>query len=121
MKTIKFFFGFAFIIFPLALLAQAKVTVSIQNKSVLERKAAVVSIPWKNVVAQYPQIDTTNFVVINSVTKKQIPFQLEHRGLPAIQNLLVQVDVKAKSTLSVLIQKGKAEAFVAKTYARYVP
>jgi hypothetical protein len=46
---------------------------------------------------------------------------LEHRGLPAIQNLLVQVDVKAKSTLSVLIQKGKPEAFVAKTYARYVP
>lgn len=121
MKTIKFFFGFAFIIFPLALLAQEKVTISIQNNSVLERKATVVAIPWKTVEAQYPQIDTTNFIVINSVAKKQIPFQLKYCGLAAIQNLLVQFDVKAKSTLSVLIQRGKAHAFVAKTYARYFP
>jgi hypothetical protein len=35
--------------------------------------------------------------------------------------LLVQVDVKAKSTLSFLIQKGKPEPVVAKTYARFVP
>lgn len=105
----------------MALLAQAKVTVSIQNNSALERKAAVVAIPWKIVALQYTQIDTTNFVVINSVTKKQVPFQLEHRGLPGIQNLLVQVDVKAKSALSIFIQKGKPETFVAKTYARYVP
>ncbi|MNX80289.1 hypothetical protein D3C86_1119440 [compost metagenome] len=121
MKLLRSFFSFSFIIFPLAILAQAKVTVSIQNNSVLERKAAVAAIPWENVVSRYPQIDTTNFVVINSVTKKQIPFQLEHRGLPAILNLLIQVDVKAKSTLLVFIQKGKPETFVAKTYARFVP
>lgn len=121
MKTIKLFFGFSFIIFPLVLLAQAKVTVSIQNNSALERKASVVAIPWKTVVSQYPQIDTTNFMVINSVTKKQIPFQLEHHGHADIQNLLVQVDVKAKSTLTLSIQKGKPETFAAKTYARYVP
>jgi hypothetical protein len=34
---------------------------------------------------------------------------------------LVQVDVKAKSTLSLLIQKGKPETFAVKTYARYIP
>lgn len=121
MKFTKFIFGFTFAVLPLAILAQAKVTVSVQNNSVLERKGTVVAIPWKNVVSQYPQIDTTNFVVINSVTKKQIPFQLEHHGQSAIQNLLIQVDVKAKSTLPVFIQKGKPEIFAAKTYARYVP
>ncbi|MFH6998537.1 DUF4861 family protein [Flavobacterium sp. FlaQc-57] len=121
MKTIKIFLGFTFILLPLTILAQNKVTVSVQNNSDLERKETVVSIPWKTVISNYPQIDTANFVVLNSVTKKQVPFQLEHRGLPAIQNLLVQVDVKAKSSFNILIQKGKPETFVAKTYCRYVP
>ena len=121
MKFKKILLGLTFILLPIALLAQSKITVSIQNNSNLDRKAAIVSIPWKTIVSNYPQIDTANFVVINPATKKQIPFQLEHRGLQAIQNLLVQVDVKAKSSFNILIQKGKPEAFAAKTYARYVP
>lgn len=120
MKFIKSFFWFAFI-FPLALLAQTKAAVSIQNNSALDRKEAVVAIKWETVLSRYPQIDTANFIVINPVTKKQIAFQLEHLGHASVQNLLVQVDVKAKSTLSLLIQKGKPQTFVAKTYARYVP
>ncbi|MCD0468800.1 DUF4861 family protein [Flavobacterium sp. JAS] len=120
MKTIKRFICLV-ILLPLSILAQTKVTFSIQNNSALERKAAVVAISWKTVLSNFPQIDTSNFVVLNAATKKQIPFQLEHCGLPTIQNLLVQVDVKAKSSLNLLIQKGKPEAFAAKTYCRYVP
>lgn len=120
MKSIKLFFWFAFIL-PVAILAQTKATISIHNNSISGRKASVVTIPWQTVLSHYPQIDTTSFVVINSETKKQVPFQLEHRGLKAIQNLLVQVDVKAKSTLSLLIQKGKSQTFAVKTYARFVP
>ena len=120
MKFIKFFFWFAFI-FPLSLLAQTKATVSIRNNSALDRKEAVVVIKWDAILSRYPQIDTANFIVINPATKKQIAFQLEHHGHASVQNLLVQVDVKAKSTLSLLIQKGKPQTFVAKTYARYVP
>lgn len=120
MNLIKSFLGLAFIL-PLVVLAQTKVTINIQNNSVLERKAAVVEVKWETVVSHYPQIDTANFVIINPVTKQQIPFQLEHCGLPTIQNLLVQVDIKAKSTVTLLIQKGKPETFVAKTYARFVP
>ncbi len=120
MKLIKFFACLAFVL-PFGILAQTKATVTIQNNGALEQKEAVVAIKWETVLAHFPQIDTTNFVVINSVTKKQIPFQLEHRGLHPIQNLLVQVDVKAKSTLSLLIQKGKPETFAVKTYARYIP
>jgi len=120
MKIIKLFTCLAFLL-PLSILAQTKATVTIQNNSALERKEAVVAIKWETILARYPQIDTANFVVINQATKKQIPFQLEHRGNATIQNLLVQVDAKAKATLTLTIQKGKPETFATKTYARYVP
>lgn len=120
MKLIYSFLGMALIL-PVFLCAQTKTSISIQNNSALDRKETIVSIKWETIVSHYPQIDTTEFVVINSVTKKQVPFQLEHHGLKAIQNLLVQVDIKAKSTLSLYIQKGKPETFVVKTYARFVP
>jgi hypothetical protein len=120
MKCIKYFFGIFFLL-PTAIFAQTKANISIENKSNLDRKEAVVAIKWETILSSYPQIDTTDFVVINPKTKKQIPFQLEHRGLKAIQNLLLQVDVKAKATLSLSIQKGKPENFAIKTYARFVP
>ena len=120
MKFIKSFFLLALIL-PIAILAQTKATIRIQNNSTLERKEAVVALKWETILLHYPQIDTTNFVVIDAVTKKQVPFQLEHRGFSTIQNLLIQVNVKSKSTLSLLIQKGNPEVFVAKTYARFVP
>ena len=106
---------------PVTVLAQTKATVTIQNNSALDRKETIEAIKWSSLLSSYPQIDTANFVVINSDTKKQVPFQLEHKGNKAIQNLLVQLDVKAKSTVILSIQKGKPEPITAKTYARYVP
>lgn len=120
MKIIKTLFLLAFIL-PIITIAQTKATVTIQNNSALDRKETLVAIKWATVLHAYPQIDTTNFVVINGNTKKQIAYQLEHKGTTAIQNLLVQADLKAKSTLTLLIQKGKPEPFTVKTYARYVP
>lgn len=120
MKIIKLFIYLVFLL-PLSILAQTKATVTIQNNSTLERKETVVAIKWETILARYPQIDTANFVVINQATKKQVPFQLEHHGNSAIQNLLVQIDAKAKATLTLTIQKGKSETFATKTYARYVP
>ena len=120
MKIIKTLFLLAFIL-PIITVAQTKATVTIKNNSALDRKETVVAIKWATVLHTYPHIDTTNFVVINGNTKKQIAYQLEHKGTTAIQNLLVQADLKAKSTLTLLIQKGKPEPFTAKTYARYVP
>ncbi|KIA99633.1 hypothetical protein OA93_05685 [Flavobacterium sp. KMS] len=120
MKLIKLFLCLAFVS-PLGVFAQGKATITIQNNSAQERKEAVVAIKWATVLSRYPQIDTANFVVINQATKKQVPFQLEHRGLSSIQNLLVQVNAKAKASLTLVIQKGKPETFATKTYARYVP
>lgn len=120
MKSQKIIHLLVFLL-PIALFAQTKATISIQNNTVFERKEAVVSVKWETILTYYPQIDTTGFIVINAVTKKQIPFQLEHNGQRAIQNLLLQVNVKAKSVLKLAIQKGKSKPIVVKTYARYVP
>jgi len=120
MKIIKTLLILAFVL-PLATIAQTKATVTIQNNSAFDRKETVVAIKWTDVLSSYPQIDTTNFVVINSKTKKQVPYQLEHLGKSSVQNVLVQIDVKAKSSVILSIQKGKPEIFAAKTYARYVP
>lgn len=116
-KSICLFFLFL----PLLLLSQIKRNITIQNNSDLDRNDAVVAIKWESILLNNPQIDTTNFVVMNSLTNKQVPFQLEHHGLKKIQNLLVQVNVKAKTALRLFIQKGKPTEFKTKTYARYVP
>ncbi|MEC5166578.1 hypothetical protein RCH18_002319 [Flavobacterium sp. PL11] len=120
MKSNKFFLSLFFLL-PFALFAQTKKMISIQNNTVYERKEAVVAIKWESILAAYPQIDTSNFIVINSNTKKQVQYQLERRGSKIIQNLLVQVTVKAKSVVQLSIQKGKPQVFPVKTYARYVP
>ena len=120
MKYTKSFFLIAFLL-PLALLSQSKKTITIRNNTVLDRTEEVVAIKWETILSNYPLIDTTNFIVINSLTKKQVSYQLEHRGLPIIQNLLIQVNVKAKSKVQLSIQKGKPQAFAVKTYCRYVP
>ncbi|SFC95345.1 DUF4861 family protein [Flavobacterium phragmitis] len=118
MKILSLLIAF---VLPLTIAAQNKTTITIANNSTLDRKEAVTAIKWEKILLSYPQLDTSNFVVINSVTQKQIPYQLEHRGQTTIQNLLVQIDLKAKSSLKLLIQKGKSEKFTAKTYARFVP
>ncbi|MFW0739676.1 DUF4861 family protein [Flavobacterium sp. T12S277] len=120
MKIMKLLLILAFIL-PITLVAQTKATVILQNNSAFDRKETVVAIPWKTVLSSYPKIDTANFVVLNPLTKKQISYQLEHHGNAAIQNLLVQIDLKAKASLNLSIQKGKPEVFAVKTYARYVP
>lgn len=120
MKIFKTLFSLALSL-PFSTNAQTKATVTIENNSALDRKETIVAIQWTTVLSSYSNIDTLNFVVINANTKKQVPYQLEHHGNAAIQNLLVQIDIKAKSSLNLIVQKGKPETFTAKTYARYVP
>ncbi|MFH6962913.1 DUF4861 family protein [Flavobacterium plurextorum] len=120
MKIIKYIFILTFIL-PFTSIGQTKASITIQNNLAVDQTETVVSVKWKDILSSYPQIDTANFIVINTSTKKQVPFQLEHKGSAAVQNLLLQINVKAKSTLNLSIQKGKPEIFATKTYARYVP
>lgn len=99
----------------------SQATIEIYNSSSLARSEEVIEIPWHQIMKVYPAIDTMNFQVIHLKTKKQVPWQLEYRGTNQIQNLLVQVNVAAGSSLRLRLQKGKADKFAAKTYCRYVP
>jgi hypothetical protein len=99
----------------------AKATITVVNPAKQDRADAVVAVSWASITAKYPRIDTANFKVLNSVTKKEIPFQLEHRGQAAIQNLLLQLSLKANSSSKLLIVSGKAAPVAPKTYGRYVP
>jgi hypothetical protein len=99
----------------------AKATITLSNPSKLDRTNAVVAVSWSSIMAKYPRIDTANFKVVNAVTKKEVPFQLEHRGQAVIQNLLLQVSLKANGTAKLSVVPGKPAAVVRKTYGRYVP
>jgi len=118
MKLIYYLFVIGF---SLSSIAQNKARISIKNGSSLARKDAVIAIKWETILAKLPTIDTLNFVVINSNTKQQIPYQLEYKGFKSIQNLLLQIEVKAKSELLLIIQSGKPKTFEIKTYGRFVP
>ncbi|MDR6785138.1 hypothetical protein ABIE26_003836 [Pedobacter africanus] len=99
----------------------AKATITVSNPLNADRNNAVVAVSWTAVTAKYPGIDTANFKVIHAVTKKELPFQLEHHGEKAIQNLLVQLSLKANASNKLLIVAGKPAAVAKKTYGRYVP
>jgi len=98
-----------------------KATITISNPSSEARTGEVVAIKWSDITARYPGIDTANFKVIDPATKKEIPFQLEHKGLPAIQSLLVQISLKANASNKLILVAGKPAAVLQKTYGRYVP
>lgn len=103
-----------------AQIKNAKASISIQNSSKQKRTAAVTAIPWENVIAKYPAIDTANFKVLNAA-QKEVAFQLEYKGLSSPQNLLVQLDVPANATVKLTIVPGKAVKPVQKTFGRYIP
>ncbi|WP_443944409.1 DUF4861 family protein [Pedobacter sp. AW1-32] len=118
MKILKLILPF--VLSTVAVFAQQK-TISISNASTLDRKQAVVSIPWSSIVKVYPEIDTLNFKIVDRNSRNEIPFQIEHRGKADIQNLLIQVSVPAKKTVQLNIEAGKPLPVTVKTFARYVP
>lgn len=117
MRTI---FNFLLVVFIFPFSGYSQVIFEISNSLKVNRQE-VVSISWKDVAETYLNIDTANFVIINSKTKQQLPFQLEYRGSKEIQNLLIQVRVEANSKLKLQLLTGKPEKFISKTYSRYVP
>ncbi len=103
--------------------AQSKKEVSftIKNPSGKVLKEAIINIPWQKLLQIYPKTDSTNFKIINSATKREIPYQREYLGNSGIQNLLLQLDLPANSKISLSLKNGKPAPVIAKTYGRYVP
>jgi Domain of unknown function (DUF4861) len=94
---------------------------TIHNANEFICKDKVVSIPWKNVIAKYPDIDTSNFSVRQSGVKWPILQQFETAGTGGIVNLLVLVTVPSKSAITLYWNRKKSERVPAKVYGRFVP
>lgn len=108
--------------FGLPLFSQAqKVTISVSNRTTDIRANEIIAIKWTDIVAKYPLIDTGNFKITNLLSNVELPYQLEYRGQSAVQNLLIQVTVKGKSTVKFALLPGKPQKMIQRTYARYVP
>ena len=115
-------FGLLFVSLPDHVFSQfTLVLIEISNPITVNRKEEVVAIRWDDILTKYPAIDTANFKIVNILTKKEVPWQLEFKGENNIQNLLIQLDIAANSTIKLGIQKGKSTAITSKTYGRYVP
>ena len=97
------------------------ISISLSNPSVFPRKGEVVELPWSTLKAKIPRLDTANFKLIHSVTKKEIPVQFETKGGSKILNLLVQTDFTALGTVKLMVVAGKRSVYPVKTYGRYVP
>lgn len=98
-----------------------KVNLSISNPSGLTRTNEVASIRWSDIRKKHQTMEAANFKIIDQKTQQEMPFQLEYKGLPTIQNLLVQVSLKPNETRHLILVKGKPAPVAPKTYARYVP
>ncbi len=96
-------------------------SITLSNPSVFPRKGEVVELPWSTLVAKIPNLDTANFKLIHSVTKKELPIQFETKGGTKILNLLVQVDFTALGTVKLSVVSGKRAVYAPKTFGRYVP
>nr|WP_293833711.1 DUF4861 family protein [uncultured Arsenicibacter sp.] len=102
-----------------ALTVYAQKPVTITNNSDAAFTDAVVDIPWPAVLSAFPKADTSQLQVL--LGGKAIPYQFERKGTTAVQNLLVQLSVAPKQTVTLTFRKGKPAPVTAKTYCRYVP
>ncbi|TLV01522.1 DUF4861 family protein [Dyadobacter luticola] len=79
----------------------------------------VIEIPWKTVLKAYPKIDTTQLQVLSG--GENIPYQLERQGKSNVQNLLVQLSIEAKKSVTITFKKAKPAPVVPKAFCRFVP
>ncbi|TDQ10948.1 DUF4861 family protein [Pedobacter metabolipauper] len=103
-----------------ALTAQT-ISINLTNPGNFSRNKEVVSINWKDLVSKDPKLKADNFKVIDAATKKEVPFQLEYKGLNTVQNLLVQVTIGPDQVIRLTLIPGKPSIFPVAAFGRYVP
>ncbi len=101
--------------------SSAQVTVTITNNTTTVFTEKVVEIPWEAVKPKWNKIDTNHLTILNTDTKKEVPYQLEYHGDTIVRNILVQVTVPAGKSVALHFNNGKRKVFPPKTYCRYVP
>lgn len=112
-----------------AMLALAVLTMacggSEQSKSIVVvnpldiERHELVAVPYGEFVSTFGP--DTVFRVVNAESGAEIPYQLESKGNPSPQNVLLYVSVPASGEIRLAVEKSTPAAVPARTFARYVP
>jgi hypothetical protein len=96
-------------------------TLTISNTSKVMFAQKVIEIPWKIISQKWPGVDTSQLIVIDPITKKQIIYQFDLNAANEVQNVLVQLNIGPNQSKQLLFSYGKKVQFNPKTYGRYIP
>ena len=100
-------------------LAQNSKTITVNNPSALSR-TELISIPY-TVFEKHFDLKNNAFTIIDNHDKRELAYQLEKLGNATPQNVLVQVTIAPKSSLTFGVNGNTPTVIPSKTYARYVP
>lgn len=95
--------------------------ITFENTLNIPRKDEVIELDWNTLSKINAQVIAASFIVVNSATSEQYPYQVinDDAGKPSV--LLVQVTLAAKDIISLDIRKGDPLKFKVKTFGRNVP
>ena len=93
--------------------------IEVRNTSSMLRENEIVEVKFSSLEEKIKQV---SFKVIEKVSKKEVPYQLEYKGSEKPVNLLIAVGkLQPKQKMKFEIIPGKASKIESKTYARFVP
>jgi len=98
--------------------AQNNKSITVNNPSASAR-TELISIPYATFEKHF-DLKNSVFTIVDK-EKKELAYQLEKLGKPTAQNVLIQITLAPKSSLTFGVNGNKPAAFASKTYARYVP
>ncbi len=99
--------------------AQNNKTITVSNPSSFTR-TELISIPYATFERHFA-LKENSFSIVDSENKKELAYQLEKLGQQTAQNVLVQVSLAPKSSLTFAVTGNAPTTVSSKTYARYVP
>ena len=98
-----------------------EIKVKIENTLDLPRKEEVIELDWALLTQKNAQIMLAQFIVINSTTAEQLPYQIINNESGKPEKLLVQISLTPLSNIELSIKKGTPNTFKTKTFGRLVP
>ena len=90
----------------------AQRSIVVTNSTGLDRKSEMVEAKTYSI---------TKSVVLKDKTGKEVPYQLTYNNKNEIQSIIFLANVKANSSATYTLTKGKPAPVTAKTYGRFVP
>lgn len=115
MRKLLFVWG---LIFGSIFCAYAQKYIAIENKTDRNR-SELIAIPFAQ-FSKHFGVDTI-FSIEDFISNNRYVHQLETKGTSKIQNVLIQVEVPAHSTIKLSVHKKASPSYPSKVFARYVP